>query len=412
MILNKSKFLDEKIYKKPLCSNAKCYIIPKCGFKTKEAVIAVKYGSKDLNFDNIGYTPSGTAHFIEHKLFEEEWGDVFEKFTKSGAYANAFTDFNKTAYYFSCSNNFEENLKTLLEFVQSPYFTDKSVENEKGIIAQEIKMYDDDADWTAYFNLIKTMYKKNNIRENIAGSVSSIENITKEILYNAYKANYVPKNMTVVCSGDFEADRIGGLIDSYIKKSENKLYERLNEKEPEEIESSINVVKMGLGFPIFCCGIKITENDLSLKRIYGMKILLDIIAGEGSELFETMYIQDILNESPALEYIYGDDYCAVLISGSSKSPERFFESFLKEIGIYKKNGINKDNFNRILNKHKGKFIRGFNSIDSVVMGQLEIGINGFDLIEAFDVLQNIDIKYLDELLKLLDEKKSALSIVN
>lgn len=83
MILNKSKFLDEKIYKKPLCSNAKCYIIPKCGFKTKEAVIAVKYGSKDLNFDNIGYTPSGTAHFIEHKLFEEEWGDVFEKFTKA-----------------------------------------------------------------------------------------------------------------------------------------------------------------------------------------------------------------------------------------------------------------------------------------------------------------------------------------
>src|SRR5690625_2866412 len=178
--------IDETLYEKQLHNGLHVYVLPKEGFNKTYAVFTTKYGSIDHHFTPLGEkeplkVPDGIAHFLEHKMFEDEDGDVFHDFSKQGASANAFTSFTRTAYLFSSTTNVEKNLETLINFVQHPYFTDESVDKEKGIINQEIAMYNDDPDWRAYFGLINNMYENHPVKIDIAGTEQSIAQITKEL---------------------------------------------------------------------------------------------------------------------------------------------------------------------------------------------------------------------------------------
>src|SRR5690606_13607321 len=198
--------LDEQLYYEKLDNGLDVYLLPKTGFYKTYATFTTKYGSIDNHFVPLGKeeyvkVPDGIAHFLEHKLFEKEDGDVFQKFSRQGASANAFTSFTRTAYLFSSTSHVEKNLETLLDFVQEPYFTDQTVEKEKGIIAQEIRMYDDNPDWRLYFGMIKNLYEKHPVRIDIAGTVESISAITKDMLYTCYNTFYHPSNMVLFIVG-------------------------------------------------------------------------------------------------------------------------------------------------------------------------------------------------------------------
>ena len=157
---------------------------------------------------NITQVPDGIAHFLEHKMFEKEDGDVFQQFSKQGASANAFTSFTRTAYLFSSTSDTEKNLKTLLDMVQEPYFTEKTVEKEKGIIGQEITMYDDNPDWRLYFGVIENMYHHHPVKIDIAGTIESISHITAELLYECYNTFYHPSNMLIFITGPVNPEEI------------------------------------------------------------------------------------------------------------------------------------------------------------------------------------------------------------
>ncbi|KAF6512249.1 peptidase M16 family [Geobacillus stearothermophilus] len=217
--------LREELFYEKMDNGLDVYILPKKGFNKTYAVFTTNYGSVDNQFVPLGKTemkrvPDGIAHFLEHKLFEKEDGDVFQQFSKQGASANAFTTFTRTAYLFSSTDNVEKNLETLIDFVQSPYFSNKTVEKEKGIIGQEIRMYDDNPDWRVYFGAIESMYHNHPVKIDIAGTVESIAQITKELLYECYETFYHPSNMLLFVVGPVDEQKIMQQIrDNQAKKS-------------------------------------------------------------------------------------------------------------------------------------------------------------------------------------------------
>jgi predicted Zn-dependent peptidase len=207
-------FCDEKTgesYLSAIVNGLNVIVIPKKDFKAKFAVYATKYGSVNNKFSFAGKTytvPAGIAHFLEHKMFEKEYGDAFVKYSALGANANAFTSFDKTAYLFSCTDNFYESLEVLTEIVNVPYFTPQSVEKEQGIIGQEIQMGLDNPGNMVFYNLLKCLYKNHPIREEIAGSVESISEITADLLYSCYNAFYNPANMVLCVCGDIDENKV------------------------------------------------------------------------------------------------------------------------------------------------------------------------------------------------------------
>ena len=201
-----NKKINEKLFYTETKNGLKLFFMPKKGYTKKHAIFSTDYGSIDNIFIPIKenkpcQVPEGIAHFLEHKLFEEPDSNIFEKFSKMGADVNAFTNFNQTSYLFTSTEYFYENLELLIKFVQNPYFTDENVEKEKGIIAQEIKMYEDSPNWRVFFNLLKAMYINHPVKIDIAGTVDSIQTINKELLYKSYNTFYHPSNMVLFIIG-------------------------------------------------------------------------------------------------------------------------------------------------------------------------------------------------------------------
>lgn len=217
--------LQETLYYEVMDNGLHVYILPKPGFQKTYATFATKYGSVDNHFQVEGQeavkVPDGIAHFLEHKMFEEPTGDIFATFASHGASANAFTSFDQTVYLFSATEYVNENIQTLVDFVQNPYFTDQNVEKEKGIIGQEIDMYADNPDWRVYFGLIEAMYQKHPVHIDIAGTVESIRTITKEMLYECYNTFYHPSNMLLFVVGGVDPQEV---IDMVRSNQEQKDY--------------------------------------------------------------------------------------------------------------------------------------------------------------------------------------------
>lgn len=214
---------DEKVYQEVLANGLTVNIVPKVGFHKTYASFTVNYGSVDstfisLNDNKITNRPDGVAHFLEHKLFEKADYDAFELFGQLGADSNAFTSYTKTSYLFSTVENVRKCIETLLDFVQSPYFTNDSVEKEKGIIAQEIMMYDDDYNWRLYSGIVENLYPNSPLSKDIAGTVESIKNISTKDLYECYQAFYQPSNMDLFVVGAVDPDE----VISWIKENQSK----------------------------------------------------------------------------------------------------------------------------------------------------------------------------------------------
>ena len=242
-------------------SGATILLYPMKGYSTAYALFATKYGSVDTTFKtnedpDFVTVPEGIAHYLEHKLFENDECDAFDLYAKTGANANAYTSFDKTAYLFSCSQKFEENLRILLGFVQEPYFTDATVAKEQGIIGQEIRMYEDDTGWRVFFNCLQAMYEKNPVRIDIAGTIESIAKIDKDLLYRCYNTFYNLNNMVIAVAGNFDVDKTLEICDELLKPSEDHGLQVIVPDEPLTVHEKRNVQKLSCAIPLFNIGWK------------------------------------------------------------------------------------------------------------------------------------------------------------
>lgn len=415
-ILN-NKILQEEMHVNVLSSGIKCYIIPKKGYVEKQAIIATKYGAMDLCFKVDGEsvtTPDGVAHFLEHKIFEDEELNLFDQFANLGGNVNAFTNYNNTAYYFSCSDNFDKNFELLLDFVFKPYFTDENIKKEKGIIAQEINMYKDYPNWRCYFNMQSAMYQELPAKVDIAGTVESIEKIDKEVLLKCYDAFYQPENMIIVCCGDFDINKIYQTIDKKIQKKASKSIERHSYSEPKEVKQKYIEEKMEVSIPMFNFGIKDNslENDKSML-IAKSKILIDIVAGESSSIYEKLYNEGLIDSSFYIDYSCGVEYGISLFSGYSTEPKKVTEEIIKEIKRLSQGGIDKKRFEQIRRKHIGRYVRSFNSINTITNMQVDFATKNTDIFNLMDSFYNVTLDMVEERLREhLNTENYVLSVIN
>ena len=395
-------------------------IIPKKTSK-KYVIWGTKYGSNDNKF--IPYqeneeieVPNGIAHFLEHKLFEQENGtNSLDVLSSLGVEANAYTTNDHTAYLFGCTDNFYEALDELMDYVQHPYFTDENVEKEKGIIGQEIMMYDDYPDWKVYMNAMDCIYKNHPVKLDITGTIDTISKIDKDVLYKCYNTFYNPSNMTLVVCGDFKPEEIIEEIKKrLIETKKQGEIKRIYTVEPEEINKPYVKQNMQVSNPIFIIGIKDkinSEVDIVKKHI-SIEILLNMCLGKSSKLYKELYEEGNLLSQPSLDYEFTKEYAHIMITGQSKNPEVVNEKFKKEVKKLIEDGLNEEHFSRIKKKIYGDYIAEYNDVGSIARMFLADnfkGINSFDYLEKYN---EVSKEYAEQILKeVFREDKMILSVI-
>lgn len=390
------------------------------GFSTTSALFATKYGSINTRFKTAADkdfvdVPDGIAHFLEHKLFENEDCDAFELYAKTGASANAYTTFDHTAYLFDCSENYVESLKILLEFVQKPYFTQATVDKEQGIIGQEIKMCEDSPQRQVLFNLLKCLYTKHPVRIDIAGTVESIAKIDAELLYRCYRTFYNLHNMVLVIAGNCNADEVMAVCDEKLIPCENIGLETAFPNEPMELSRKYIEEIMPVGTTLFNIGFKVMcpkKADI-VKAELESTILLQLIMGSGSPLYKELFDEGLINSQFSSEVFFGDGFFANLIAGESKDPKRVQQKIYAEIERYKNEGFDKEKFKIIKNNMYGLMIRNFENVESCANGMLAAYIAGdLSAYEPIEALAKITVEDIEkDINTLFDSEYSALSVV-
>ena len=420
-IIESSK-IKEKAYIEKLENGMDIIIIPKKNAIKKYIIWGTHFGSIDNHFimPNTGeevYIPDGVAHFLEHKMFEQPNGtNSLDTLMALGIDANAYTTNDHTAYLFECTDNFYEGLDELMDYVQHPYFTEENVEKEKGIIGQEIGMYDDDPGWQLYMNAMDCMYKENPIKIDIAGTVESISKITPDVLYKCYNTFYNPANMTMVVCGDFEPEKLLEEIKKRLIKKENQgEIKRIYAKEEKEINQKEKEVSMELSNPLFLIGYKdnVENKENFVKRHIAIEILLNMIIGKSSELYKKLYEENILLNEPNFDYEFSNEYAHITISGQSRNPRKVYEELTKQVKLYIENGLDNEHFNRIKKKIYGDYAIEYNSVADIArmfLADKMKGINSFDYIEEFNTVTK---EYTESILKeVFIGKNEILSIIN
>ncbi|MDP9750693.1 EF-P 5-aminopentanol modification-associated protein YfmH [Thermoanaerobacter pentosaceus] len=413
--------IDEKILLQELDNGLKVYIMPKRDYTKQFAIFATRFGSNDSKFIAPGDTevtevPDGVAHFLEHKMFEEEEGSIFEQFSKLGASANAYTNFTTTAYLFASTENFYENLKLLVNFVQNPYFTDENVEKEKGIIAQEIRMYQDDPNWRVYFNALEALYHVYPVRKDIAGTIESISKISKEILYKCYYTFYHPENMVLFAVGDIDVDKTLDIIKENVRQEKKQgEIKRIYPKEPLSVYEKEVVQDMQVSIPLFNLGFKDTDVGFGgkklLKKNLEVQIGLEMVLGRSSDLYERLYNEGLIDSTFSFDYGGEIDYGYSIIGGQSKDPFKVRDIILNAINNLQ--FLKEEDFERIKKKYIGKFLRTFNSVDSIAYSFINFYMKEINLLDYLDVLYSISFEDVRERFQNhLREENSVLSVVN
>lgn len=421
-IIENSK-VKEKVYIEKLENGLTVIIFPKKGMQKKYMIWGTNYGSNDNKFivpgeSKITEVPNGVSHFLEHKLFEQPDGtNSLDTLTALGVNANAYTTNDHTAYLFECTDNFYPAMDELMDYVQHPYFTDENVEKEKGIIGQEIRMYDDYPEWKVYLNALNAMYHNNPIKIDITGTIETISHIDKEILYKCYKTFYHPSNMIMVIAGDFEPEKIIEDVKKRLIKTETKgEIRRINSDEPEEIVQPYIEEKLEVSQPLYTIGIKEDVNKLDsneqVKRYIAMEILLDLIFGKSSKLYKKLYEDGKIFGEPSLSYEIGRKYSHILITGQSNEPEFVYKEFKKTVEKMKKEGINVEDFERLKKKEYGEYIREYNDVSDIARMFLTDALKGICTFDYLEDINRVNVEYLNQLLKsVFKEEKMVLSIV-
>lgn len=418
--------LDETLYYKQLNNGLDVYILPKKGFSKTFVTFTTKYGSIDRTFVPIGETepitvPDGIAHFLEHKMFEKEDGDVFQKFSEVGAQANAFTSFTRTAYLFSATDHIYKSTETLLNFVQEPYFTEETVNKEKGIIGQEITMYDDQPDWRLYFGAIENMYHNHPVKIDIAGTIDSIDGITAEHLYTCYNTFYHPSNMLLFVIGAVDPVEMMAFIeDNQNKKTfqEPTDLKRLFDEEPTNVAEKERVLHMDVQKPKVYVGLKAKQVGLSgeemLKHELAVQIGVECLFGRASSFYTDVYDNGLIDESYGYDFSLENGYGFALIGSDSEQPEQLAKLIKEKLAETEQGNLfTSEDVERIKRKKIGFFLRALNSIEFIANQFTRYKFNDMNLFDVVPVLETITVEDIEKAFKTIqgEEQQTVFTIM-
>lgn len=409
--------IGDKYYKINHPSGLTIYVYSKEGYSSSYAIFGTKYGSVNTCFsvdDGKKITvPDGIAHYLEHKLFECEDGDAFAKYAKTGASANAYTSFEKTCYLFSCTDKFDESLEILLDFVQDPYFTPETVAKEQGIIGQEIKMYDDSAEWKVMFNMLEAMYHNHPVKIDIAGTVESIAEITAEKLYEVYNVFYNLNNMVLCVAGDITVEQVLKTADKMLKKAEQHTITNYFENEPYEVAKDYVEQSFPVSVPLFNIGFK--ENAGSLldnKQIACTEILLSMIASPTSKLYRGLLDAKLINNTFSSELFEGPGYRSVIFGGESRAPKQAAEMIKQYINSIREEGLDEADFEIAKKAVYGDIVSSLNSVSSISNMIADYHFTGNELFDYIDAVAEATFADVSERFSnMLDTSNCSLSVV-
>ncbi len=392
----RNELLNEEYYEIDHETGLKIFVMEKPDYSGAYAIFGTKYGSVDTCFkltteEEYTRVPEGIAHFLEHKLFESEELDAFERFAQTGANANAYTSFDRTCYLFQCSGNFEKNLEILLDFVKAPYFTEETVQKEQGIIGQEIKMYQDSPDWQVLFNLLRGLYHNNPVRIDIAGTVESIAQINADLLYSCYNTFYNLSNMALAVVGNVKKETVIEIVEKTIRKEAPVAFRQIIPEEPENISSDYIEENMGVDMPKFALGFKDSlDGDVpSAKKALLVNIALDVIAGKVSPLYSELIEKGLINSSFGKEYFTGRGFAAPMFIGESAKPEEVRSAIINKIEEIKAQGISQEDFEISLKKLYGGAVLAFNDVDDMANNIIDAYFNGQGLFDTLDLYKTV-----------------------
>ena len=420
MNIIESQILKEKLYQNQYPCGLRVFVMPKVGYDKKYAMFATHFGS--INDDFIHpetkeeiKVPDGVAHFLEHKLFSQKDGSAMDKFAAMGSSSNAYTSFTHTSYLFSCTEGFDDSFKLLLDFVQNPYITDESVENEKGIIGQEIRMYEDDADWQLYFNFINCLYNSHPVKKDIAGTIETISHIDRELLYKCFKTFYDPSNMVIFVVGDVKPEDIFKMVEENVDVNKDALkIEQKTTEEEAKISEAKKEVSLEVALPMFIYGFKtgIDYEDI-MKEEIAVNIAFEMLCGKSSELYQNLYENGLLTSPLGIDVTFEREYSFISLAGESENPNEAIQKIKDEIIKMKNNEIDGEAFERIRKRLMGEYIRQFNSVDKIAhmfMNNIMRDVNILEYIDKYSEVTKDDVK--KALDKYFNIEYEATSIVN
>ncbi|WP_294581595.1 EF-P 5-aminopentanol modification-associated protein YfmH [uncultured Thomasclavelia sp.] len=398
--------LKETLYHEKMDNGLEVYLLPKPGFEKTYGLFSTRFGAIDTTFvplhqDKMIKVEDGIAHFLEHKMFDMDGGDASEEFAKLGASTNAFTSSSRTAYLFSTTTNEYACIELLLDFVQKLEITPESVEKEKGIIGQEIKMYDDDPDWRVYFGSIQNLYQKHPVAVDIAGTVETVNRTNKEMLETCYNTFYHPSNMMIFVVGNIDPNKAMETIKTNQSKKDFKLAKPIicqKVAEPEAIKTKETVLTMDVEMNKIIVSIKV--NDIlenpkdKIKRELSLNLLFDLLFSKSAKLYNEWLNQGIINDSFSASFTQERDYAFIQIGCDCNDYQTLKEILLDLITNFDQLKIQENDFNRIKKKNIGLFINMFNSPESIAnlfSRYYFEGINALDLVDEVAALKLEDI---------------------
>ncbi len=394
----RSEFLGEEYTVFKHKSGLDVYVFKK-NLSTSYALFATKYGSLDNKFktdsdSDFTCVPDGIAHFLEHKMFENENGeDTFVRYAKTGASANAYTSNRMTAYLFSCTDNFYQSHEILLDFVTKPYFTKETVEKEQGIIAQEIRMYDDNPGTRLYYELLGALYNDHNVKINIAGTVDSIKKITPEYLYMCYNTFYNLNNMALCVCGDVDEYKVCEICDKILKKSPEQKITREYPSECAKVSKKTASARLKVSQPIFAVGIKDTnispDPQARLKKKACADIVDKMLFGKTSPFFNELYEKGLISGDLHADYEHNASFSFLSFDGKSNDPDKVFDMFLEYMEEFKKNPPHEGDFERAKRVKLASFIGIFDSTEDIANEFLSFVFEGTTVFDYADAIKSV-----------------------
>jgi predicted Zn-dependent peptidase len=412
--------IREQVYSEKLTNGLSVFVIRKRGFTKTFAFFATDYGGADRRFQVDGEwidTPEGVAHFLEHKMFDTpDGGNALSQLSASGAQPNAFTSTQITGYFFAGTENFDNNLKILLEFVSVPYFTEESVAKEQGIIGQEIRMTEDNPDYAVYYGLMKSLYRNNPIRDSVAGTVESISRITPETLYDCHKIFYNPSNMVLVVAGDVDPERVCEIARETLPETAGSPPKR----DYGEPETGIPIERdtrreMEVSQPMFmagCAAKPVREGKAYLKREVTGALAMELLFGRSSPLTLRLYKEGAIGNDfgAAFESAVGVAYS--MFGGQCRDPDAVYAEVKDEIRRVRETGFDEGLFNRVKKSMFGRQMRSLDSFDGICHELAGSYFRGYDGFRAAEALRDTTLaEVLEFIRENLDPDNMAISVV-
>ena len=408
--------VKEKYIKMSFDNGLDVYVIPK-NTSCSSAVFAVNFGSCDTvctdeNGDKFSVI-EGSAHFLEHKMFETKDGDAFEKYAAFGGDANAYTAGDKTVFLFSATDNFYDNLRVLLSHVTEPHFTERSVKKEKGIIIQELKMYLDNPSWQCHRGMMRCLYGSTPLSADPGGTVELVTSITKKDLEACRRFAYRLSDMVLCVCGNVDADKVADVVTEVTGHIKRKSVYK-----PEPIPfGDVGVVpsassEFDVSLPLYSIGIRLDKNGAvgDMKEFAAIELIVSLLFGQSAQFYSECY-EKRLFESFGSSYQTMRKAFFVELSGCSKVPEKLYGKIKERIANAKKNGFDQKDFDRVKKAMYAEMVYDFDSPDSVTDSFISFALEGDDMFDYPDVMAGITKEYAEKCLDFFSDDCMCLSVI-